>query len=168
VRGVSRVTGLGGLQMMAAAASLCASLITPLAGHAATSSATATATATTTAVPRAATVFVHDINVSRVAAGLRPLKVSPDLTAVANKWAVALAKKGGLAHNPALGSAIKNWTGLAENVGMGQTAAQLHAAFMHSAPHRANILAPIYTQVGVGVVVVDHEIFVVEDFRRPA
>jgi uncharacterized protein YkwD len=156
------VTGLGGLQMMAAAASLCASLVSPLSGHA-TPASSASASA-----PTAASVFVHDINVSRVAAGLRPLKVSADLTTVANKWAAALAKKGGLAHNPALGSAIKNWTGLAENVGMGQTAAQLHAAFMHSAPHRANILAPIYSQVGVGVVVVDHEIFVVEDFRRPA
>jgi uncharacterized protein YkwD len=162
VRGVSRLNGFGGLQMMAATASLCASLVTPLAGHTA-----ATSTASPS-LPATATAFVHDINVSRVAAGLRPLKVSADLTTVANKWAAALAKKGGLAHNPALGSAIKNWTGLAENVGMGQTVTQLHEAFMHSAPHRANILAPIYSQVGVGVVVIDHEIYVVEDFRRPA
>ena len=111
---------------------------------------------------------MHDINVSRVAAGLRPLKVSPDLTTVANKWAATLAKKGALSHNPALGTAIKNWTGLAENVGMGQTVPQLHAAFMHSAPHRANILAPIYSQIGVGVVTVNGELYVVEDFRRPA
>jgi uncharacterized protein YkwD len=159
VRGVSRLTSVGGLQMMAAAASLCASLMSPLASHPAVA---------TTALSTPAIGFVHDINVSRVAAGLRPLKVSTDLTNVANKWAAALAKKGSLSHNPALGTAIKNWTGLAENVGMGQTVPQLHAAFMHSAPHRANILAPIYSQIGVGVVVVDHEIYVVEDFRRPA
>lgn len=159
MRGVARVTSVGGLQMIAAAASLCASLVAPLTGHAAVA---------TTAVPTPAASFVHDINVSRVAAGLRPLKVSADLTSVANKWAASLAKKGSLAHNPALGTAIRNWTGLAENVGMGQTEPQLHAAFMHSAPHRANILAPIYSQIGVGVVVVDHEIYVVEDFRRPS
>lgn len=159
MRGVSRVISVGGLQMWAAAASLCASLVAPLSSHLAVA---------TTAVPSPATSFVHDINVSRVAAGLRPLKVSADLTTVANRWAAALAKKGSLAHNPALGTAIKNWTGLAENVGMGQTEPQLHAAFMHSAPHRANILAPIYSQIGVGVVIVNHEIYVVEDFRSPA
>ena len=160
MRGVSRLISVGGLQMTAAVASLCASLVSPL--------DRARRPWPAARPPRPASVFVHDINVSRVAAGLRPLKVSADLTSVANKWAAALAKKGELAHNPALGSAIKNWTGLAENVGMGQTESQLHAAFMHSAPHRANILAPIYSQVGVGVVVIDHEIFVVEDFRRPA
>jgi uncharacterized protein YkwD len=154
---------MGGLQMTAAAASLCASLLTPLTSPAAVHTAAPVAPA-----PPAATAFVHDINVSRVAAGLRPLKVSTDLTSVANKWATTLAKKGALSHNPALGTAIKNWTGLAENVGMGQTVPQLHAAFMHSAPHRANILAPIYSQIGVGVVTVNGELYVVEDFRRPA
>lgn len=163
MRGVSRLTSLGGLQMTAAAASLCASLLTPL-----TSAVGGRAAAPVAPLPPAALVFVHDINVSRVAAGLRPLKVSADLSNVANRWAATLAKNGALSHNPALGSAIKNWTGLAENVGMGQTVPQLHAAFMHSAPHRANILAPIYSQIGVGVVVVDHELYVVEDFRRPA
>ncbi len=159
MRVVPRLTSVGGLHMLAAAASLSSVLLAPL---------TSQQTVAPPAMTGPAAGFVHDINVSRVAAGLKPLKVSTDLTAVANKWAGVLARKGALSHNPALGTAIKNWTGLAENVGMGQTEPQLHAAFMHSAPHRANILAPIYSQIGVGVVVVDHEIYVVEDFRRPA
>jgi uncharacterized protein YkwD len=154
VRGESRLTSVGGLQVLAAVVTLCASLTAhPASATAATSPAAS---------------FVHDINVSRAAQGLKPLKVSTDLTAVANGWAAAMAKRGSLSHNPQLGTAIRNWTGLAENVGMGQTEPQLQAAFMHSAPHRANILAPIYSQIGVGVVVVGHEIYVVEDFRRPA
>lgn len=112
--------------------------------------------------------FVADINAARKAHGLRPLKVTTDLTGVATKWATAMAKQRGLSHNPQLGSAIHNWRGLAENVGMGQTVPQIHAAFMKSAPHRANILNGAYSQIGVGVVVVGHEVYVVEDFRRPA
>jgi uncharacterized protein YkwD len=127
------------------------------------------AEASATATPASlAAGFVHDINVSRTARGLHPLTVKTDLTAVASAWAATMAKHGSLSHNPKLGTAIKGWTGLAENVGMGQTEPQLHAAFMHSAPHRANILAPIYSQIGVGVVVIDHELYVVEDFRQPA
>ena len=45
---------------------------------------------------------------------------------------------------------------------------QIHAAFMKSPPPRANILNSGYSQIGVGVVVVGHEVYVVEDFRRPA
>ncbi|MDX6209108.1 MAG: hypothetical protein QOE24_1499 [Frankiales bacterium] len=124
--------------------------------------------AATAAAPKPAAVFVADINAARAAHGLKPVKVSSDLTAVAAKWAATMARKHTLAHNPQLGTVIHHWRGLAENVGMGYSVTQVHGAFMRSAPHRANILDRTYTQVGVGVVIVGKQVYVVEDFRRPA
>jgi uncharacterized protein YkwD len=124
--------------------------------------------AATAAAPKPAAAFIADINAARTAHGLKPVKVSSDLTAVAARWAATMARKHSLSHNPRLGSAIHNWRGLAENVGLGYSVSQVHGAFMHSAPHRANILDRTYTQVGVGVVVVGQQVYVVEDFRRPA
>ena len=112
--------------------------------------------------------FLADINAARTAHHLHPLKTTNDLTAVARSWAATMAKQRALSHNPKLGTAIHHWRGLAENVGEGQSVPQIHAAFMRSAPHRANILDKDYTQIGIGVVVVAGQVYVVEDFRRPA
>src|SRR4051794_13124742 len=120
------------------------------------------------ATPSAATQFIADINHSRAARHLRPVAANSELNAVALKWASTMAKHRSLSHNPDLATAVHHWSGLAENVGMGQAVWQLHVAFMNSAAHKANILNPAYSQVGVGVVVIGHELFVVEDFRRPA
>lgn len=116
----------------------------------------------------AAALFITDINHSRAARHLHPVAANSELNAVALKWAAAMAKRHALSHNPSLATVVHNWSCLAENVGMGQSVNQLHVAFMNSAPHKANILNARYTQVGVGVVIVGHEMYVVEDFRRPA
>jgi uncharacterized protein YkwD len=63
----------------------------------------------------------------------------------------------GLAHNPDLGgdlqrAGITGWRSYGENVGYGSDVDQVHARFMGSAGHRANILNPTYSQVGIGVV----------------
>jgi uncharacterized protein YkwD len=125
-------------------------------------------TAASAATPTPAATFIADINASRAARHLHALKPASDLTAVALAWAKTMAKHKGLSHNPKLPTVVQHWQGLAENVGMGQTVPQLHYAFMHSPPHKANILNPSYTQIGIGVVVVGHEVYVVEDFRRPS
>jgi uncharacterized protein YkwD len=70
--------------------------------------------------------------------------------------------------DPALGSDVCCWTMVAENSGVGPSVSALDAAFMASAPHRANILNAAYTQIGVGVVVADGRVWVAEIFRRPA
>jgi peptidoglycan hydrolase-like protein with peptidoglycan-binding domain len=54
-----------------------------------------------------------------------------------------------------------------ENVGYGPDALTVHAAFMNSAPHRANILDRDYTEVGIGAVTVNGRVWVAEVFRRP-
>jgi uncharacterized protein YkwD len=76
-----------------------------------------------------------------------------------------MASDNSLAHNPRLGSSVHGWHYLAENVGVGPTLASLKDAFYASAPHRANMLDPRYTMVGVGAVPVAGKIWVVEDFE---
>ncbi len=122
-----------------------------------------------TAGPAAASAsFVGTINAARASAGLAPLSVAGDLTAVAAGHSAAMAASHQLYHNPSLTSSVHNWTVLGENVGTGPDAASIASAFMASAPHRANILNSRYTQVGVAVSVSsDGALWVTEDFKRP-
>ena len=62
-----------------------------------------------------------------------------------------MASSNTLKHNPNLTSQVKGWHYVGENVGVGGDVSSLHAAFMASAPHKANILDKDYTQIGVGV-----------------
>jgi len=126
-----------------------------------------------TALPTAAHAssssgFVADINAARTSRGGHALTAKGDLTAAAQAQAERMADKSELYHNPDLGGSVSNWTMLAENVGYGPDVATIHAAFMASPGHRANILNAKYTEVGVGVVVRNHVMWVAEVFRRPA
>lgn len=71
---------------------------------------------------------------------------------------------GKLFHNPDLGSVTTGWSTLGENVGTGPGSTVVHAAFMASPGHRANVLDTRYTHVGVGVVVEGSKIWVAEVF----
>src|SRR5450755_4182702 len=113
-------------------------------------------------------------NTARVSAGLAPLTVNAQLSAVAQAWANRLAAAGVLSHNPALQTQVTNWTVLGENVGMAGDVPTVQAAFMASPHHKANILDPRYTQMGVGSATSIYPscgcpvLWVVVDFRRPA
>jgi len=113
-------------------------------------------------------------NTARVSAGLAPLTVNAQLNAVAQAWANKLAAAGVLSHNPALQTQVTNWTVLGENVGMAGDVPTVQTAFMHSPEHKANILDPRYTQMGVGSATSIYPscgcpvLWVVVDFRRPA
>src|SRR5438309_253533 len=112
--------------------------------------------------------FVAKLNAARSAAGLRPYSVASDLTSVARQHSAQMASKQSLYHNPNLTSQVQNWQAVGENVGEGPTVSDVHAAFMHSPEHKANILDHDFTQVGVGVVVDKNGIiWVTEDFREP-
>ncbi|HWC17041.1 MAG TPA: CAP domain-containing protein, partial [Terriglobales bacterium] len=52
----------------------------------------------------------------------------------------------------------------AENVGFGDDAETLQAGWMHSPPHRANLLNPAYTTMGVGIVRSGNRLWATEDF----
>jgi uncharacterized protein YkwD len=111
--------------------------------------------------------FASLINADRRAHGLKPLRVVSDLTLVARSWSTAMAKAGDISHNPRLTRQVGAWRAVGENVGMGGAARQLHAAFMASPEHRANILSANYTELGIGLARHNGVLYVTEDFRRP-
>jgi uncharacterized protein YkwD len=112
--------------------------------------------------------FVSAINSERSSRGLATLSVAGDLTSVARSHSQRMADQQNLHHNPNLGGAVSNWRKVGENVGKGPSVSKIHAAFMASSGHKANILDSDWTQVGVGVVVDgDGRIWVTEVFRLP-
>ncbi|MBE7700395.1 peptidoglycan-binding protein [Oerskovia sp. Sa1BUA8] len=93
------------------------------------------------------------VNGARSAAGLGPLTPDSRLAGVAQAWAEQMAADGSLSHNPSTGARIPGgWSAWAENVAWSTdpSPAGLHANLMGSAGHRANILSPTFTSVGVG------------------
>ena len=111
--------------------------------------------------------FVDLINDERTARGLKPLAVQSDLVTGARLQADAIRDAGRLFHNPDLSSVVDSgWMKLGENVGYGSTVTGLHAAFMNSTGHRANILDSNYTHVGLGVVVDGDKIWVAQVFMQ--
>ena len=104
--------------------------------------------------------FVQLINEERTAQGLAALDVDLDIRTVARDWSRWMAGRGvgctqaNLAHNPSFASQMPlGWTRVAENVACGSSVASIHAALMSSPGHRANILDPGFTDLGVGVAV---------------
>ncbi|MBZ4322535.1 CAP domain-containing protein [Streptomyces huiliensis] len=98
-------------------------------------------------------------NARRTAAGLRPLSGDPRLTAAAQAHSADMAARGYHAHvSPdggrpwdravAAGSVHRS---IGENVACGQRSpAEVVEGWMNSPGHRANILAPGFTHLGVG------------------
>ena len=93
------------------------------------------------------------VNARRAAAGLRPLIVSPCATRYAAPWSTHMAATNSLVHqslSPILRCPAQS---AGENIAYGNvTADQLMALWMSSAGHRANILSPRFTRIGVGAV----------------
>lgn len=90
------------------------------------------------------------LNDARWADGQAGLLRNADLDQVAANWATRLAAAGTLSHNPDYASQIPaGWSNAGENVAQGQPdAGSMHAAWMASPGHRANILGA-YTDVGI-------------------
>lgn len=113
----------------------------------------------------ASAALVGMINDSRQRQGLGPLTVAGDLTSLAAERARVMADAGALSHTPDLGDRACCWTWIAENVGYAYSVSQTHDMFMGSSGHRANILAPQATDVGVAVVTKGGTLWVAEVFR---
>ena len=96
--------------------------------------------------------FLSSINSQRAAGGLSPLTLSGPMTTAADGWARQMSQGSFLAHATDIvtGSPV-NWTKVGENVGRGQSVNSLTAAFMASPGHRANIMDPSFTHVGIAV-----------------
>jgi uncharacterized protein YkwD len=113
------------------------------------------------------TRMVARINHARAVHGLPQLTTSPDLMQAARAHTGQMARQRTLFHTPSF-SGICCWGAVGENIGMGYTVHSLHLAFMHSPPHRANILDPGMREVGVGFVSAGGRLWVTEVFRQPA
>ena len=98
-------------------------------------------------------VIAVQVNTDRAAAGLGALSRNAALDAVAAAWAAQMGAAGVLSHNPSVTAQVPAGSTLTgENVAYGQpTGTAMEAAWLASAPHRANILGD-YTDIGIAFV----------------
>lgn len=93
-------------------------------------------------------------NYARLIRDVRKLQLSWSLSRRAEEHSREMAARGDLYHSSCLTCQFSgySWSVGGENVGVGATAKSLHRAFMHSDPHRRNILYRDYRYIGVGAV----------------
>ncbi|MBA2318538.1 MAG: cell wall-binding repeat-containing protein [Euzebyales bacterium] len=113
------------------------------------------------------------INAERGRLGLPGLRVDVRLVASARDWSQRMAERGAIAHDPDLSSRVPAGAAAwAENVGMASASSdvadRVHALFMGSAGHRANLLDGRFTEVGIGVVVSGGRAWVAQRFTAGA
>ena len=117
-------------------------------------------------------ILLQLANRDRAAQGLAPLKWSGSLAEAAREHALRLAQQNTLSHQlsgePGLASrasrAGARFSTIAENVAEGPSPEGIHQQWMHSAPHRANLLDVELDSVGIAVADRNGTLFAVEDF----
>jgi uncharacterized protein YkwD len=100
-------------------------------------------------------------NAERQNAGLAPLSLSPELAESAQDYSQVLATSGCFAHTcgpvPDLvdrdaAAGYTGWSSIGENIAAGYATPQdVVAGWMASPGHRANILSPRFTEIGIGL-----------------
>jgi Cysteine-rich secretory protein family len=98
--------------------------------------------------------FAKKMNKARKGHGRRKMSLDPELSKVARVHAKEMLHRNLLYHTSSgqLRQRVTGWSTLGENVGVGYAVKSLHKAFMHSPPHRHNILHASFRHSGVGVV----------------
>jgi uncharacterized protein YkwD len=99
------------------------------------------------------------LNADRAANGLPPLRINMGLTRLAGDYAQDMINRNFFAHNNPEGQTPFDrmrargipFGYAGENLAINNSVSAAEQAFMNSPGHRANILNPHYTQVGVGV-----------------
>ena len=115
-------------------------------------------------------------NRDRAEQGLNPLRWDPSLAAAARTHAAAMMQAGSLSHQfpgepdvaQRASTAGAHFRAIAENVAYGPDAAGLEKQWMHSTPHRTNILDPGMTAIGISIVSSGGLLYAVEDFAAVA
>ena len=113
-------------------------------------------------------------NCERRAHGLSALRWNDALAVAARKHANEMARKDTLSHQfpgePSLPSRVKqagaHFVWLSENVALGPNPSMIHAEFVKSPRHRANILDTDMNVMGIGIVEHNGQLFAVEDFSQ--
>ena len=107
------------------------------------------------------------INSVRAGVGVGPVTLDPVVSLVAQTWALVMATAGEISHNPDVGSQLNGIIAVAENVGRGPSLDWIHNGLINSPSHYKNMVNPNYTVVGLGVLTLGSQTWVVEDFVRP-
>lgn len=113
-------------------------------------------------------------NQDRQQQGLQPLRWDAALAAAAQKHADRMVRQRALSHQydgePALmdraAAAGAHFRAIAENIAMGPNPQGIEHQWMHSTPHRTNILDPKMDALGVAVVEQGGYLYAVEDFAQ--
>ncbi len=127
-----------------------------------------------TSVTRAERELFAAVNQTRQAQGLVRLRWDESLATAARRHAVVMAERGSAQHGfegePSLSARVKqagaHFSWLSENVCEGPTPGFIHAQFMKSSAHRANVLDRDMDSIGIGVADREGQLFVVEDFSQ--
>jgi uncharacterized protein YkwD len=101
------------------------------------------------------------VNAERAAAGLAPVTIAPALMSAAQAHSQDMASSGQISHTGSDGRGAAqrmadfgyDWARCGENIAVGQTTPEEAMHFwMHSPPHRANILDAGMQEIGIGYV----------------
>lgn len=119
-----------------------------------------------------AQILFESANRERAAKGLGLLKWDAKLATAAQEHAQRMAAQNTLSHQlpgePELLARAKragaHFSSLAENIAEGPSAESIHQQWMHSPPHRANLLDPQLNSIGIATAEHGDILFAVEDF----
>lgn len=111
-------------------------------------------------------------NLARMHAGVGPLKWDPALADAARQHCLRMAEEGPIAHRyggePSLteraAASGAHFSLIEENVAVGPSADSIHDQWMHSPPHRANMLNPNVDRIGTAIVAARGTLYAVADF----
>jgi uncharacterized protein YkwD len=100
------------------------------------------------------------VNAERIKAGLNTLKADPELTAVGRKHSIDMFQRGYFSHVSPDGKGPFDrmhddgvpFTNAGENIALAPTLDIAHNGLMNSPGHRANILRPQFSRLGIGIV----------------
>ena len=112
-----------------------------------------------------------DLNGARTSNGLPPLAANGQLTCLAQGWSSHLASTNTFSHRD-LAAVLQSpgfggYHTLGENILMGpwtMSAADMNTAWWNSPDHRANMLSPSFTSVGIGIAYANGQVWATEDF----
>lgn len=109
---------------------------------------------------------LDSLNSIRAGAGVAGLAENGEVSARADEWAATLAGEGGLRHSDLKRLPVP-FTKAAENVAKASSVAEAQRLLSQSPSHRANMLDPAFTSVGIGTARGgDGAYYVVEIFVR--
>jgi uncharacterized protein YkwD len=110
--------------------------------------------------------LLNSVNSVRASAGAASLRESHQVSQRADQWAATLASEGRLRHSDLKRLPVP-FTKAAENVAKAATLEEAHRLLTNSPSHRANMVDPAFTHVGIGTARgADGAIYAVEIFVR--